>query len=131
MISIIAEKEQYEDSGSLMNPTGMNASMYAQGLLDGHEILFVCLYNCDMNENEDPNTNWEYLFKKSPKAYYYFSECSNYYKVKVNIILDYEDAIKEITKPWDKDPSKGKYYDIWIVCGPSYPILPNNKKKKY
>ena len=125
-----AEKEQYDDSGSLINPTGMNTSMYAQGLLDGHEILFVCLYNCDMNENEDPNTNWEYLFKKSPKAYYYFNECANYYKVKVNLVLDYEDAIKEITKPWDKDPSKGKYYAVWIVCGPPYPMLPNNKNKK-
>ena len=40
----------------------MNTSMYAQGLLDSHEILFVCLYNCDMNENEDANTNWKYLF---------------------------------------------------------------------
>ena len=44
-----SEKEQYDDSGSLINPTGMNTSMYAQGLLDGHEILFVCLYNCYMN----------------------------------------------------------------------------------
>lgn len=27
----------------------------------------------------------------------------------INLVLDYEDAINEITKSWDKDPSKGKY----------------------
>ena len=125
-----AEKEQYDNSGSLINPTGKNTSMYAEGFLEGHEILFVCLYNCDMNPNEDPCTNYRYLFEKSPKAYYYFNQCAQYYKAKVNLVLDYEDAINEITKPWDKDKSKGKYYAVWIVCGPPYPMLPENKSKK-
>ena len=125
-----AEKEQYDNSGSLINPTGKNTSMYAEGFLEGHEILFVCLYNCDMNPNEDPCTNYKYLFEKSPKAYYFFNQCAQYYKAKVNLVLDYEDAINEITKPWDKDPSKGKYYAVWIVCGPPYPMLPENKSKK-
>ena len=119
-----AEKEQYDDSGSLINPTGKNTSMYSQGQLEGHEILFVCLYNCDMNENEDPNTNYKYLFEKSPTAYYYFNQCAEYYKVKINLVLNYEDAIKELIKPWEKDSSKCKYYATWIVCGPPYPMLP-------
>ena len=71
-----AEKEQYDNSGSLINPTGKNTSMYAEGFLEGHEILFVCLYNCDMNQNEDPCTNYKYLFEKSPKAYYFFNQCA-------------------------------------------------------
>ena len=71
-----AEKEQYDNSGSLINPTGKNTSMYAEGFLEGHEILFVCLYNCDMNPNEDPCTNYKYLFEKSPKAYYFFNQCA-------------------------------------------------------
>ena len=125
-----AEKEQYDNSGSLINPTGKNTSMYAEGFLEGHEILFVCLYNCDMNPNEDPCTNYNYLFKQSPKANYYFNQCAQYYKAKVNLVLDYEDAINEIIKPWDKDPNKGKYYAVWIVCGPPYPMLPENKSKK-
>ena len=125
-----AEKEQFDDSGALMNPTGKNTSMYAEGFLEGHEILFVCLYNCDMNPNEDPHTNYKYLYETSPKAYYHFNQCVEYYKAKVKLVLDYEDAINEITKPWDKDPKKGKYYAVWIVCGPPYPMLPNNPNKK-
>ena len=91
-----AEKEQYDNSGSLINPTGKNTSMYAEGFLEGHEILFVCLYNCDMNPNEDPCTNYKYLFEKSPKASYFFNQCAQNYKAKVNLVLDYEDAINGI-----------------------------------
>lgn len=119
-----AEQEQYDDSGSLINPTGKNTSMYSKGYLEGHEILFVCLYNYDMNENEDPNTNYKYLFEKSPTAYYYFNQCAEFYKVKVNLVLNYEDAINELTKSWDVDSTKSKYYATWIVCGPAYPMLP-------
>ena len=82
-----------------------------------------------MNENEDPHTNYKYLFEKSPKAYYYFEQCANYYGVKVNLVLNYEDAILELIKPWDKDISKCKYYATWIVCGPPYPMLPDNNGK--
>ena len=120
-----AEKEQYDDSGALINPTGKNTSMYAENSLEGHEILFVCLYNCDMNPNEDKNTDYKYLFQKSPQSYYYFDQCAKYYGVKVKLVLNYEDAILELTKPWDKDPSKCKYYATWIVCGPPYAMLPN------
>ena len=119
-----AEKEQYDDSGSLINPIGNNTSIYTKGFLEGHEILFVCLYNYDMNPNEDPNTNYEYLFKKSPTSYYYFNQCAEYYKVKVTLVLNYKDAIEELTTPWDKDPEKCKYYATWIICGPPYPMLP-------
>ena len=125
-----AEKEQYDESGSLMNPVGKNTSMYSEGELEGHEIIFVCLYNCDMNENEDPHTNYKYLFEKSPKAYYYFNQCAQYYGVKVKLVLDYEDAILELIKPWNKDNTKCKYYATWIVCGPPYPMLPKNDSKK-
>ena len=125
-----AEKEQYDDSGSLINPTGKNTSMYSQGFLEGHQILFVCLYNCDMNPNEDPHTNYKYLYETSPKAYYHFNQCVQYYKASIKLVLDYEDAIIEITKQSDKDPTKGKYYAVWIVCGPPYPILPANPSGK-
>ena len=130
-----AEKEQYDDSGSIINPIGKNTSIYSKGLLKEHEILFVCLYNYDMNDKEDPNTNFKYLFEKSPTSYYYFEECAKYYGVKIKLVLNYEDAINELTKPWEKDSSKCKYYATWIVCGPPYPMLPNidlngNKLKK-
>ena len=55
-----AEKEQYDESGSLTNPVWKNTSMYSEGELEEHEILFVWLNNCDMNENEDPHTNYKY-----------------------------------------------------------------------
>jgi len=125
-----AEKEQYDSSGTLINPIGKNTSMYSENELEGHELLFVCLYNCDMNENEDPHTNHKYLFEQSPKAYYYFDQCAKYYGVKIKLVLNYEDAIIELTKPWDKDNSKCKYYACWIVCGPPYPMLPDNGGKK-
>ena len=48
---------------------------------------------------------------------------------RIKLVLDYEDAILELTKPWDKDNSKCKYYATWIVCRPPYPILPQNNKK--
>jgi hypothetical protein len=101
-----AEKEQYDSSGSLINPIGKNTSMYSKGFLEGHEILFVCLYNCDMNPNEDKCTDHKYLFERSPKANYYFNECAKHYGVKVKLVLDYEEAINEITKPWENDPKK-------------------------
>ena len=104
--------------------------MYAENEFEGHELLFVCLYNCDMNENEDPHTNRKFLFEQSPKAYYYFDQCANHYGVKIKLVLNYEDAMIELTKPWDKDNSKCKYYACWIVCGPPYPMLPDNGGKK-
>jgi len=79
-----------------------------------------------MNENEDPHTNYKYLFEISPKVYYHFNQCAQYYKANIKLFLDYEDAIIEMTKPSDKDPTKGKYIAIWIVCAPPYPILPSN-----
>jgi hypothetical protein len=125
----ISEKEQGDDNCSFINPIGKNTSLYSEKELEGHELLFVCLYNFDMNEKEDENTNYKYLFQNSPKAYYHFAQCANYYGVKIKLVLDYEDAILELTKPWDKDNSKCKYYATWIVCGPPYPILPQNNKK--
>lgn len=125
-----AEKEEYDNSGTLINPTGKNTSMYSQGILEGQKILFVCLYNCEMNENEDPCTNHKYIFENSPKAYYHLNQCADYYKAEIKLVLDYEDAIIEITKNSDKDPNKGKYYAVWIVCGPPYPILPANQRGK-
>jgi hypothetical protein len=73
-----------------------------------------------MNEKEDENTNYKYLFQNSPKSYYHFAQCANFYGVKIKLVLDYEDAILELTKPWDKDNSKCKYYTTWIVCRPPY-----------
>ena len=124
------ESEEYDESGKILNPTGSNKSMFAEGILEGHKILFVCLYNCDMNPNEDPNTNYIYLTKTSPKTYFNLKQCADYYKVEIKLVLDYEDAIKELTEPWEKDHSKCKYYATWVLCGPPYPLLPNNPNKK-
>ena len=73
-----AEKEQYDNYDSLINPIEKNTSMYSKEFLEGDEILFVCLYNCDMNPNEDKHTDHKYLFEKSPKSYYYFNQCAEY-----------------------------------------------------
>lgn len=83
-----SEKEQCDDNCSFINPIGKNTSLYSEKELEGHELLFVFLYNCDMNEKEDENTNYKYLFQNSPKAYYHFAQCANYYGVKIKLVLD-------------------------------------------
>jgi hypothetical protein len=123
------EGEEYDNLGNIINPTGKNKSMFAEGLLEGHKLLFVCLYNCDMNPNEDRNVDYKYLKKTSPKTYFNLKQCADYYKVEIEIVFDYEDAIKELTDPWENDYNKGKYYAAWILCGPPYPILPAHPKK--
>ena len=39
------EKNQYDESGSFLNTIGVNSSLFTEALLEGQEILFVCLFN--------------------------------------------------------------------------------------
>ena len=71
------EKNQYDESGSFLNTIGVNSSLYTEALLEGQEILFACLFNHEMNPDEDECTDWKYLFQKSPKSYYYFNILNN------------------------------------------------------
>ena len=39
------EKNQYDESGSLLKTFEINSLMYIEALLDGKEILFLYLFN--------------------------------------------------------------------------------------
>ena len=66
--------------------------MHIEALLDSKEILFLYLFNHEINPDEDDQKQ---LFQKSPKQYYYFKQCADadFYKVSINLVLNYEDAI--------------------------------------
>ena len=110
-------------------------SLYEKNILKGQKLLIVMLWTSDISENESKYVNEEYLLKPNIDENYGFfvfqnnlciKTAADYYGVELKIVLNYEDAINEITK--QTKPGYCDYYSIWIFCGPPYAILPKQKK---
>ena len=67
-----------------------------------------------MNPDEEECTDWKYLFEKSPQSYYFFKQFADFYKVSITLVLNYEDAIKEIIKPWGNEEEKINLVNIML-----------------
>ena len=113
-----------------------NTLMLEKNFLLGKKILIVMLWSYEMNKsNESEQIIPENLFR-SKKMNVYTKDVENLkgkpcvesavdiFGLKIFVVLDYENAIKELTRN-----VKGKcdYNSVWIMCGPQKAVLPNPK----
>jgi hypothetical protein len=77
-----------------------------------------------MSKNESPFILPKYLLEPYKKDNLCLKEAADYYGVNFKIVLNYEDAINEITKKNTEKEGFCDYYSVWIICGPPYEILP-------
>ena len=77
-----------------------------------------------MSKNESPFILPKYLLEPYNQDNLCLKEAADYYGVNFKIVLNYEDAINEITKKNTEKKGFCDYYSVWIICGPPYEILP-------
>ena len=116
----------FDEEGRPINPKGDKIGLLRENSLQGQKILIVMLWSCALSEVEnkllDPK-NIEQINEQNSKC---IKNTVAYLGVKVKTVLNYEDAIKEITK---KDENgKCNYYTVWVMCGPNLNRLPDNSK---
>ena len=116
----------FDEEGNPINPKGDKIGLLRENSLEGQKILIVMLWSCALSEVEnkllDPK-NIEQINEYNSKC---IKNIVEYLGVKVKTVLNYEDAINEITK---KDENgKCNYYTVWVMCGPDINSLPDNSQ---
>jgi hypothetical protein len=104
-------------------------SLYDEGILKGQKLLIIMLWTYDMSINESKYVKEEYILNKNQqnkKDNFTIKKAADYYGVELKIVINYEDAIIELTKQTKKGFCD--YYAVWLFCGPPYPVLPKQKK---
>ena len=111
---------------------GENLEIYSKNILKTQKILIVMLWSFDLNKkNESPYVSPKYINNSSKvNGNVCIESAVSHFGIEIEIVLDYESAIKELLKNNNKDECL--YYAVWIFCGPKYPIFPpiNGKKNK-
>ena len=113
-----------------------NTLMLEKNFLLGKKILIVMLWSYELNKsNENEAIIPDNLFR-SKKMNIYTKDAQNIkskpcvesavdiFGLKIFVVLDYENAIKELTKNVN---GKCDYNSVWIMCGPQKAVLPNPK----
>ena len=104
--------------------------------LKGQKILIVMLWSYELNPSkESPKVIPDNLFRSGKMNEYIkknekeknkicVESAVNIFGIDIYVVLDYENAIKELTKSID---NKCIYNSVWVMCGPQKAILPNPK----
>ena len=102
---------------------GYNLEIYSENLLKTQKILIVMLWSYELNKKEESSyIDPKYIDKDSDINGTCIRACIEHFGIEDYIVVDYENAIKELLKK--KDNSYCEYYSVWIFCGPQNPILP-------
>ena len=116
----------FDELGNPINPKGDKIGLLRENSLQGQKILIVMLWSCALSEVEnkllDPK-NIEQINEFNSKC---IKNVVDYLGVSVKTVLNYEDAINEITKT--DENGKCNYYTVWVMCGPEINRLPDNSK---
>ena len=70
-----------------------------------------------MSKSESRYICPKYLLEPYKKGNLCLKEAADYYGVNLKIVLNYEDAINEITKKNREKEGFCDYYSVWIICG--------------
>ena len=104
--------------------------------LKGQKILIVMLWSYDLNPSkESPKVIPDNLFRSGKMNIYLKNDeieenkicvesAVNIFGIDIFVVLDYENAIKELTKNID---NKCIYNSVWVMCGPQKAVIPNPK----
>ena len=121
------------------NPVGKNTEMLKKGTLGGHKILLVMLWTCDMSSKENIRVDPMFITERPADDEKCLKDALDHFGVDVKVVLNYREAIEELThigKIKKSEKSDGQYeeccdyYAVWIMCGPPYEVLPDQKNKE-
>ena len=98
--------------------------IFKENSLYEQKILIVMLWSCSLSEQENKLVDPKYIEKPNKNNVKSISNSVEYLGVKVKTVLNYEDAIKELTTK-DKN-GKCNYFTVWLMCGPETNKLPDN-----
>ena len=115
-----------DKEGRPINPKGDEIGLLQGGSLSGQKILIVMLWSCVLSSREDEKLHPDYIEKPYQSNSKSIKNSVEYLGVEVKTVLNYKDAIKEIT---NKD-SNGKcnYYTVWVMCGHEKEDMPDKTK---
>ena len=116
----------YDELGRPINPKGDKIGLLKENSLMGQQILIVMLWSCALSATEKYLLDPKYIHQTNEKNSKCIANSVDYLGVKIKTVLNYEDAIKEITKK-DKD-GRCNYYTVWVMCGPDINQLPDRSK---
>ena len=115
-----------EKGRPIKNPEGDKIGLLKQNSLSGQKILIVMLWSCSLSDKENELLDPKYIEQTNSQNSKCIKNIVDYLGVKVKTVLNYVDAIKEIT---DKDKNgKCNYYTVWVMCGPNINELPDKSK---
>ena len=113
----------YDEQGRPINPKGDKIGLLKENSLLGQKILIVMLWSCELSSKEDTLLHPRYVTQTNSKNSKCIANTVDYLGVEVKTVLNYVDAINEITKK-DKN-GKCNYYTVWVLCGPDINQLPD------
>jgi len=106
----------YDELGRPINPKGDKIGLLKENSLAGQKILIVMLWSCALSEVENQLLDPKYISQTNESNSKCITGVVDYLGVKVKTVLNYVDAITEIT---NKDENgKCNYYTVWVMCGP-------------
>jgi len=118
------------------NPIGKNTEMLRKGSLQGHKILIAMFWTSDMSSKENIRVDPMFLLEKPTKDEFCLKDAFDHYGLDVKIVLNYREAIEEITKVGKISKSENsskydlccEYFAVMVICGPPYEVLPEEKE---
>ena len=116
----------FDEMGVPINPKGDNIALFQPNSLSGQKILIVMLWSCGLSKVENKLLDPKNIYETNEVNSRSIQKIVDYLGIKVKHVLNYEDAIKEITKI---ENGKCIYYTVWVMCGPKTKKLPDNSKK--
>ena len=120
------ENAGYDKLGRPINPEGDKIGLLKENSLAGQKILIVMLWSCSLSEVENPLLDPKYINQTNESNTKCIGGVVDYLGVKVKTVLNYVDAITEIT---NKDSNGNcNYYTVWVMCGPDINKLPDNSE---
>ena len=113
-----------DEFGRQRNPNGDKIGLLKENALLGQNILIVMLWSCELDSEENKLLDPKYIETINESNTKSIKSSIEYLGVNIKTVLNYEDAIKEITKK-DKN-GKCNYYTVWVMCGPKIKDLPDH-----
>ena len=115
-----------DEQGRPINPKGDKIGLLKENSLLGQKILIVMLWSCKLSEIENKLLDPKNIDQTNESNSKCIKNTVDYLGVKVKTVLNYDDAITEIT---NKDENgKCNYYTVWVMCGPNINQLPDDSK---
>ena len=123
-----AKEEELTGNGSY---SVHNYGMYERNFFKGQKLLIVMPYSYGMNEGEDERLSYKYITMSKNNNLECIQSSIDYTGIKVDVVINYKDAINKLIKPGTYKKDCCDYYACIIMSGEPYAELPNNFDDPY